>query len=400
MSRGAAASAARVATSAPSRSPRASRTRPSTSHSTGPGARSSSRGQLGQRPAAARHREGDRPDGAPALGVARWKLAKQRGEGRRLRGRRRPGSPPAMRRRAARNASSSLAAAWPGRSRASSTSAAAAGWPARSSASARRSAISSRAGSARASSRSSAMVFSCAALSGVSPERARIASAASMRRRRADGWLFELQRVVVCRQRGGIVAGCGQRARTAGDRGHGLRREAHDLVERGDRRLRVTERGQQVRVRRERRVRGAIARRSRGALGACAKPIAQPRPTGGSGELDEAPREIVVVRAFEQRPLGAFEQCARIGAVNLPVRAGRERQRRRARAGPKRAPDAAHQKDSTAGAACRPGGPSGDAAAQKNRPPSPHHCERRGPSEDFEKLGARGYEKRQPKRLT
>ncbi len=135
---------------------------------------------------------------------------------------------------------------------------------------------------------------------------------------------LELQGVVVCPQRGGIVAGGRQRARPAGDRGHGLRRETHDLVERGDRRLRLTERRQQVRVRGERRVRGAIAR-GRRALGPCAKTIAQPRPTGGARELDQAPRELVVVRAFEQRALGAFEQRGRIGAANLPVRARRQR---------------------------------------------------------------------------
>ena len=77
-----------------------------------------------------------------------------------------PGSPLAMRRRAARSASSSFAAACPGRSRASSTAAAAAGLPARSRASARRAAISSRSGSTRASSRSSAIVLSCARLVG------------------------------------------------------------------------------------------------------------------------------------------------------------------------------------------------------------------------------------------
>ena len=240
--------------------------------------------QLGERPAAARDREGDRPDRAPALGVARWKLAKQRGEGGGYAGAvagSAAGDPQARgaQRELQLGGGVARAAAAPPGPRPPR-------WVGPRAPARRRGARRSRraAGSARASSRSSAMLFSCASLSGASPERARIASAASMRRRRADGLTLELQGVVVRRQRGGIVACGGQRACTAGDRGHGLRREAYELVVRLDRRLRLTERGQQVRVGGERRVGGAAAR-GRRALGACAETIAQPRPTGVPASL-------------------------------------------------------------------------------------------------------------------
>ena len=218
--------------------------------------------QLGERPAAARHRERDRPYSAPALGVARWKLAKQRGERPRPRGRRRPGSPPAMpqARRAQRELQlgGGVPRAQPRLQHLGRRDGLAGAF--QRVCEALGDLVACRLGARQLAQQRDA--FLLRALSGASPERARIASAASMRRRRPAGWLSSFKRVVVAAQRGGVVAGGRQRARTAGDRGHGLRRDPQSLVEGGGGRLRVTERRQQVGVRRERRVRGAIAARS------------------------------------------------------------------------------------------------------------------------------------------
>ena len=81
MSRGAAASAARVADERAIEITQGVAHAPQHVPFDGAGRAFQFAGQLGQRPAAARHREGDRPYGAPALGVAWWKVAKQRGEG-------------------------------------------------------------------------------------------------------------------------------------------------------------------------------------------------------------------------------------------------------------------------------------------------------------------------------
>ena len=135
-----------------------------------------------------------------------------------------------MRRRAARNARSSFAAACPGRSRASSTAAAAAGLPARSSASARRSGdlVALRFGARQlAQQRDVLSSAPCRRVPRAGQDRERGVDEAAARRRA----LFELQGVVVRRQRGVVVAGGGQRAGTAGERGHGLRRDPQDLLE-------------------------------------------------------------------------------------------------------------------------------------------------------------------------
>ena len=89
----------------------------------------------------------------------------------------------------------------------------------------------------------------------------------------------------------------------------------------------------QVRVRGERRVRGAPAVRRR-ALGARAKPLAQARPAVAARQLDQPPRDIVVVGAFEQRPLGALEQRASNPCGEPPSPRARAPRRRRERAGP------------------------------------------------------------------
>ncbi len=136
--------------------------------------------------------------------------------------------------------------------------------------------------------------------------------------------LFEFQGVVVRRQRGGIFAGVGESAGAAGEGGPRLGGDRQDLFERGGRRLGLTQRREQMRIRGERRIGGATAI-SRRALGPRPKPLAQARPAVTSRELDQASRDLLVVGAFEQRALGALEQRARIGAVDFPVRAGGRR---------------------------------------------------------------------------
>jgi len=79
---------------------------------------------------------------------------------------------------------------------------------------------------------------------------------------------------------------------------------------------------QKVRVRGQRPVRGAPTFR-RGALGARAELFAQSGTPVFARQLDQAARELVVVRAFQQRPFGPFDERGRIGAVHLPVRAHR-----------------------------------------------------------------------------
>ena len=145
-----------------------------------------------------------------------------------------------------------------------------------------------------------------------------------MRRRRPDGWLSSFKASSYARSAAAsspAAASARARAAIAGTDCGAMRTTWSNAATAA---LASPSADRQVGVRREGRVRGTIAR-GRRALSPCAKPIAQPRPTGGARELDEAPREIVVVRAFEQRALGALEQRGRIGAVNLPVRARRRR---------------------------------------------------------------------------
>ena len=280
--------------------------------------------QLGQRAAAARHRERDRPDGAAALGIARRKLAQSAPRGRAATRAASAGSPPASRRRAARSASSSFAAAWPGRSRASRTSAAATGLPARSSASARRSAISSRVrfGARQLAQQRDGLCPGRALVGGVpgaGQDGERGVDEAAARRRAA----LELQRVVVRaparrrRRPRPRARALGRRApaRTAA-RPAGPGRTPRPPPSRHRARAAGERRRRAARTR-------AVAAVGRRTFGARAKPLAQPRPTVASRQLDQAPREVVVVGAFQQRALGAFDQRARIRAVNLPVGARR-----------------------------------------------------------------------------
>ena len=393
-SRGAAASAARVATSAPSRSPWASRTRPSTSHSTGPGARSSSRASSGRVPRLRATANATRPDSAAALGIAWRQLANQSAEHGR--------DPLAVGGIAARDAQArrpqrevelrgGVPRAQP-RLQLRSRGGGFAG-PFQRVCQADRDLVALRLDARELAQELDGLV-----------ERAlvgRVARAGQDGERGVDETAargrspFDLQRVVVRRQRGGVVAGCGKRAGTARERGPGLRSDPQSLLEGCGRRFRVTQRRQQLRVGRERRVRALAAARD-GALGASAEPLPQARPAIAPGQVDESPRDVFVVGAFEQRPLGAFEQRARIRPMDLPVRAGgghgtdRSEQGHDEHQAPHSKKIAPVRRRPTLGAPQR---------GQKNRPPSPHHCERRGPSEDFEK-GRRDYEKRQPKRLT
>ena len=98
--------------------------------------------------------------------------------------------------------------------------------------------------------------------------------------------VLELQRIVVCGQRPGVVARVREGARSPRERRNGLRRRPQDLIERGGRGLRVTERLQQVSIGSERRVR-RLAAFSRRTFGARAKPLAQLRPTVAPRQLDE-----------------------------------------------------------------------------------------------------------------
>ena len=141
-------------------------------------------------------------------------------------------------------------------------------------------------------------------------------------RRRA---VLELQRIVVRRQRRGVVARVREGARAPRERRDGLRRRPQDLIERGGRSLRVTERLQQVSVRSERRV-GRLAAFGRRTFGARAKPLAQPRPTVASRQFDQPPGHVVVVGAFQQRALGAFDErasspCDEPASQRAPARA-------------------------------------------------------------------------------
>ena len=180
--------------------------------------------QLGQRAAVARDRERERPDRAAALGIARRQLAQQRRERRSRPGRRRSdrGRPAAGARRAGpapasrRRDRGGAAPPAPRRQRRACRRV-----PARPPGARRSRRCRVPCGPARAAARRS---LSWAALSGASPERARMASAASMRRRRAGRAVLELQRIVVRGQRRGVVARVREGARSARERRDGLRR--------------------------------------------------------------------------------------------------------------------------------------------------------------------------------
>ena len=207
-----------------------------------------------------------------------------------------------------------------------------------------------------------------------------------MRRRRAGARCSSFERVVVRRERGGVVAGCGQRAGTARERRHGLRRDPQRLLERRGRRLRVTERRQQVRVGGERRVRGVAAARDARSARARNRSRSRVRPSRPASLTSRRATSSSSGRSSSARSARS-SSARRIGPVNLPVRAGGGHGGDRNEQGHDERQTPHTQKDSTGGSPADPAG--ARIGHQKNRPPSPHHCERRGPSEDFEKVAAR-----------
>ena len=214
--------------------------------------------QLGQCAAAARHRERDRPDGAPALGIGRRKLANQRGE--------RGGRAGAVPRIAASEAQARRAqheVELRGRvSGANPCLQDLGGGGGRAGALQRvRQAdgdlVALRFDARQLAQQHDGLVQGALVgrVRGTGQDRERRVDQAAARGRA----LFELQRVVVRRQRGSVVAGVGERAGAAGEGGHRLRGDPQDLFERRGRRLGLTQRREQMRIRGERRIGGAAA---------------------------------------------------------------------------------------------------------------------------------------------
>ncbi len=103
-----------------------------------------------------------------------------------------------------------------------------------------------------------------------------------------------------------------QRPRAAGQRRRRIGRQAQRRAEGGRRGGRVPEREKELGVGRDWRIAG----RRRGAG---SKALAQSGRPLASGDLDQPPRQRVVVRPIAQRLFGALGERARAVAMNLPV---------------------------------------------------------------------------------